>query len=94
MTQSIEDKISINCKYEGYLKRQDEDIEKFKYLENYKINEKIDYQKIEGISIEAREKLNKIQPISLGQAVRVPGVNYTDAQAIMIYLKRANQFNK
>ena len=43
--------------------------------------------KIEGISIEAREKFNKIQPISLGQAVRVPGVNYTDAQAIMIYLK-------
>lgn len=94
MTQSIEDKISINCKYEGYLKRQDEDIEKFKYLENYKINEKIDYQKIEGISIEAREKLNKIQPISLGQAVRVPGVNYTDAQAIMIYLKKTNMIYK
>ncbi|HOQ79840.1 MAG TPA: tRNA uridine-5-carboxymethylaminomethyl(34) synthesis enzyme MnmG [Candidatus Cloacimonadota bacterium] len=88
ITKSIEDKISINCKYEGYLKRQQEDIEKFAYLENFKISHEIDYLQIEGVAIEAREKLNKIQPVSLGQAVRVPGVNYTDAQAIMIYLKK------
>ena len=60
----------------------------FEYLENYGISQKIDYLSIEGVSIEAREKLNKIQPVSLGQAVRVPGVNYTDVQAIMIYLKK------
>ncbi len=88
VTTAIQDKITINCKYEGYLKRQQEDINKFEYLENYGISQKIDYLSIEGVSIEAREKLNKIQPVSLGQAVRVPGVNYTDVQAIMIYLKK------
>ncbi len=90
MNISIQDKISINCKYEGYLKRQNDEISKFEYLENYSIKEKIDYLNIEGVSTEAREKLNRIQPVSLGQAVRVPGVNHTDIQAIMIHLKKNN----
>jgi tRNA uridine 5-carboxymethylaminomethyl modification enzyme len=93
LTLEIKDKISINCKYEGYLKRQQDDISKFELLENYSIISKIDYLNIEGVAIEAREKLNKIQPLSLGQALRIPGVNHTDIQAVMIYLKKNNLLN-
>ena len=88
VTQNIKDKITLKIKYEGYLKRQKEDIKKFEFLENKKIPKEIDYLNIDTIAYEAREKLTKIEPESIGQAARIPGVNRTDINALMIFLKK------
>ena len=77
---------SITVKYEGYLKRSLEQIEKAKKLEEKKLPEDIDYQKIDGLRLEARQKLNKIRPENLGQAGRISGVNPADIAVLMVYL--------
>ena len=84
-------RISLEVKYEGYLKRQAEDIKKFEQFENYTLPEEIDYMSIETITYEAREKLSSFRPYSLGQAARISGVNYTDVTALLVYLKK-NRF--
>lgn len=76
----------ITVKYEGYLKRGLEQIEKAKKLEDKKLPENIDYEKIEGLRLEARQKLNKIRPENLGQAGRISGVNPADIAVLMVYL--------
>ncbi|MCD4650198.1 MAG: tRNA uridine-5-carboxymethylaminomethyl(34) synthesis enzyme MnmG [Candidatus Cloacimonetes bacterium] len=86
--KDIRNRINVEIKYEGYLKRQLEDIEKFDYLEHKTIPENIDYMSIETIAWEAREKLTKLQPHSLGQASRIAGVNRTDVTALMVFLKK------
>ena len=88
VTQNIKDKSTVKIKEEGYLKRQKEDIKKFEFLENKKIPKEIDYLNIDTIAYEAREKLTKIEPESIGQAARIPGVNRTDINALMIFLKK------
>lgn len=92
VTEDIKSKISLEVKYEGYLKRQLAEIKKFEKLEKSAIPDDIDYMKIDSIAFEAREKLNKIKPTSLGQASRISGVNHTDITALMIYLKKNNIF--
>ena len=76
----------IDIKYEGYLKRGLEQIEKAKKLEDKKLPPDIDYEKIEGLRLEARQKLNKIRPENLGQAGRISGVNPADIAVLMVYL--------
>lgn len=76
----------IDIKYEGYLKRGLEQIEKAKKLENRKLPDDIDYEKIDGLRLEARQKLNKIRPENLGQAGRISGVNPADIAVLMVYL--------
>ncbi|NQV17061.1 MAG: tRNA uridine-5-carboxymethylaminomethyl(34) synthesis enzyme MnmG [Armatimonadetes bacterium] len=88
VTVDIKNRISLQIKYEGYLKRQLAEIEKFEKVEHSRISEKINYMKIESIAYEARERLSKIKPISLGQAARISGVNRTDINALMVYLKK------
>jgi len=88
ITANIKNRISLEAKYEGYIKRQFADIEKFIKMEKTKIPNNIDFMKIESIAYEAREKLAKINPTSLGQASRISGVNHTDVTALMIYLKK------
>lgn len=83
----IIDEIEILVKYEGYIKRQEEQIEQFKKMETIKLPPDIDYLKIPTISLEAREKLNKTRPESLGQAGRISGVSPSDVTALIIYLK-------
>jgi len=90
ITDEVKEKISIEVKYEGYLKRQQMEIDKFEKTEHTKIPTDINYFEINTISYEAREKLNKIKPVSLGQASRVAGVNHTDITSLMIYLKKNN----
>ena len=75
-------------KYEGYLKKEQVQIEKQKRLEEKKLPENIDYNSISGLRIEARQKLNRIRPESLGQAARISGVNPADIAVLMIYLKK------
>ncbi len=93
VTEDIKNRISLQVKYEGYLKRQLAEIEKFEKVEHFRISEEINYMEIESIAYEAREKLSKIKPISLGQAARISGVNRTDINALMVYLKK-NELKK
>ena len=88
VNEDIKNRISLQVKYEGYLKRQLAEIEKFEKIEHSKISEEINYMEIESIAYEARERLSKIKPISLGQAARISGVNRTDINALMVYLKK------
>jgi tRNA uridine 5-carboxymethylaminomethyl modification enzyme len=87
LTHEIINKINIKVKYEGYLKRQEEEISRFSNMENMNLSEDIDYMKVEGVSWEAREKITKIKPKSIGQASRIPGINFTDLQALIIHMK-------
>ena len=89
VNEDIKNRISLQVKYEGYLKRQLAEIEKFEKIEHSKISEEINYMEIESIAYEARERLSKIKPISLGQAARISGVNRTDINALMVYLKKS-----
>ena len=77
----------ITIKYEGYIKRQMVQAQQFKKLEAKAIPEDIDYLQINGLRIEARQKLDKVRPRSLGQASRISGVSPADIAVLMIYLK-------
>jgi len=87
VTGLIKDKISLEVKYEGYIKRQKQEIERFNYLENKSIPADFNYMEFETISYEAREKLTKVKPLSVGQAARIPGVTFADVSALLIKLK-------
>ena len=77
----------ISLKYEGYIKRQERQLEEARRMENHAMPENADYFAITGIRIEARQKLDKVRPVSLGQAARVSGVSPADIAALMIWLK-------
>lgn len=94
VTEDIKNRLSLKIKYEGYLKRQLAEIEKFENMEHTMIPTDIDYMKIESIAWEGREKLNKIKPTSIGQAGRISGVNHTDVTSLMVYLKKNNLMPK
>lgn len=81
------ERLQIEIRYEGYIERQRKEIELFLQNENKKIPENFDYWKINSLSKEAREKLSKIRPASLGQASRIPGVSASDVAILAIYLK-------
>jgi len=79
---------AIEIKYEGYISRQDKDIAKAKKIELIKIPEKINYNDINGISSEAKEKLIKVKPLTLGQAARISGVTPSDISILSIYIHK------
>ena len=83
-TQEVE----IQVKYEGYIKMQEEQVKKFKKLEDKKLSENINYDEIKGLRIEARQKLNKVKPLSIGQASRISGVSPADVSVLLIYLEQ------
>lgn len=83
------EQVNINIKYEGYIERQQRQVEHFKKLENKRIPDSIDYQSIHGLRIEAQQKLEKYRPISIGQASRISGVSPADISVLLIYLKQA-----
>lgn len=89
--QFITEKIEIDIKYDGYVKRQLSDIEKFKKLEKRKIPANFDYQLIYGIRREAKEKFIKINPTSIGQASRIPGITPADISILAIYLEKLSR---
>jgi tRNA uridine 5-carboxymethylaminomethyl modification enzyme len=82
------DQVEIQIKYEGYLMRQQEQIERFKRLENLKIPEDMDFQSIIGLSTEVKEKLSKLRPISIGQASRISGVTPAAISILIVNLKK------
>ena len=75
-------------KYEGYIKMQEEQVKNFKKLEKKLLPENINYDDIKGIRIEARQKLNKYKPHSIGQASRISGVSPADASVLLVYLEQ------
>jgi tRNA uridine 5-carboxymethylaminomethyl modification enzyme len=79
--------IEIELKYEGYIKRQKEEVEKFVRFESLPIPSDIDYRKVKSLSTEGREKLMKIQPKSIGQAARIDGVTPADISVLMVYFR-------
>lgn len=81
----------IALKYEGYIKRELESVEKFKRLEKKRIPPDFDYSKLEGLRMESKEKLNSIRPVSIGQASRISGVNPSDISLLLVYLKRGER---
>ena len=78
----------IQLKYEGYIKMQEAQVAKFKKLEQKELREDIEYKKISGLSLEARQKLDKYKPISVGQASRISGVSPADISVLLIYLEQ------
>ncbi|OQY39808.1 MAG: tRNA uridine-5-carboxymethylaminomethyl(34) synthesis enzyme MnmG [Candidatus Cloacimonetes bacterium 4572_65] len=86
--KDVGERVSLECKYEGYLKRQLADINKFQNVQNQIIPSDIDFMKIESIAYEAREKLEKIKPTNIGQMSRIPGVNFTDVSSLLVFLKK------
>ena len=86
--RAISEQVEVAVKYEGYIKRQLQQVEQFKKLENRKIPAGIDYSNIYGLRLEARQKLQKIRPDSVGQASRISGVSPADVSVLLIYLEQ------
>ena len=77
----------IRLKYDGYISRQIEDAEKMEKLETRKLPDDIDYSTISGLRLEARQKLNKVRPMNIGQASRISGVSPADISVLLIWMK-------
>jgi len=88
LTRAEKEEVEIEVKYEGYIKLQKEQVEKFKKLENKFLAENMDYLNMKGISLEARQKLNKFKPSSIGQASRISGISPADISVLLIYLEQ------
>ena len=80
--------MEVQIKYEGYIKKQEQQIEKFRRLEDRKLPQDFDYDSVEGLRIEARQKLNSFRPLSVGQASRISGVSPADINVLLIHLEK------
>ena len=87
LDEAEKEEVEIQLKYEGYIKMEEEQVEKFKKLEKKRLPDNIDYFSIKGLCLEARQKLNKIKPNSIGQASRISGVSPADINVLLIYLQ-------
>lgn len=88
LTEEEAKEVEIHIKYEGYIKLEEAQVEKFKKLENKKLPKDINYEELKGLRIEARQKLNKVKPESIGQASRISGVSPSDVSVLLIYLEQ------
>lgn len=88
LSESVQEQVNINIKYEGYIKRQLKQVSQFKKLESKKIPEHIDYDDISGLRIEAKQKLKLYMPMSIGQASRISGVTPADISVLLIYMEQ------
>ncbi len=86
--------VEIQIKYSGYIKRQEEEVRRFKKNEGYKIPADINYAQLYGISLEGKQRLSEIRPVSLGQAQRIPGMTPSDISALMIHLEKMKRSRK
>jgi tRNA uridine 5-carboxymethylaminomethyl modification enzyme len=86
LSADIVEQVEISVKYAGYIQRQQKQVEDLKRMESHRIPADIDYNTIQGLRLEAREKLTDVRPLDLGQAGRISGVSPADIAALMIYL--------
>lgn len=87
LPRAVQESVEIRLKYAGYLQRQSQQIEQMQKLAHRRLPEDIDYYRIPTLSMEAREKLSHVRPLTLGQAARIGGVNPADIQALLVYLE-------
>lgn len=87
LPDDVVEQININIKYDGYIKRQLKQVEQFKKIEKKKIPVEIDYDDIKNLRLEARQKLKKLKPLSVGQASRISGVSPADISVLMVYIE-------
>ena len=88
LAYDVQEQVNIEIKYEGYIKRQMQQVAQFKKLEGRKLPENFDYSQVNSLRKEAVQKLNKIQPSTIGQASRISGVSPADISVLMVYLER------
>ena len=88
LSQAVTDEVEIQLKYAGYLARQEKQVAEFQKEESRLLPEGLDYQDIPGLRLEAREKLQAIRPVSIGQAGRISGVSPADIAVLLIYLEQ------
>lgn len=84
----VKTKIQVNVRYEGYIEKQLSQVEKFKRLETVKIPEDLDYKDVKGLRLEATQKLDKLRPLTLGQASRISGVSPADINVLLVYMEK------
>ena len=84
----VEEQVEIQTKYEGYINKSLQQVEKVKRMEEKKIPENIDYSKVESLATEAREKLKEVKPLNIAQASRISGVNPADISILLVYLEQ------
>ncbi len=87
LPEDVIEQVNINIKYEGYIERQMRQVKQYKKMETRKIPENIDYEDIESLRLEARQKLIKFKPVSVGQASRISGVSPADISVLLVYLE-------
>jgi tRNA uridine 5-carboxymethylaminomethyl modification enzyme len=92
--QPILYQVELDVKYEGYINRQERQINRFEKLESLVIDDQLDYDAVEGLSAEGREKLKKIRPLSVGQASRINGVRNSDIAVLIVHLDRGGRHGK
>lgn len=93
LTRSVREQVEVAIKYEGYIKRQMQQVEQYKKLEGRKLPREMDYSLIQGLRLEARQKLSQIKPDSIGQASRITGVSPADISVLLIHLEQMNRSN-
>ncbi|MBQ3558439.1 MAG: tRNA uridine-5-carboxymethylaminomethyl(34) synthesis enzyme MnmG [Agathobacter sp.] len=93
LAYDVIEQVNILIKYDGYIKRQIKQVEQFKRLEKKKLPQNFDYSEINGLRIEAVQKLNKYQPMNIGQASRISGVSPADTSVILVYLEQLKYSN-
>ena len=91
LPKAVTEQVEISIKYEGYIARQQRQVDEMRRLEGKLLPVDIDYNDLSGLRLEARQKLNEIRPLNLGQASRISGVSPADVAALMIYLERRGQ---
>ncbi len=89
----VQEQVDVSLKYAGYLKKQQEQVERFHHLEEKRLPEGIDYLSLKGLSTESAQRLDKLRPVSIGQAARISGVSPADVNVLLVYL-RAGNINK
>ena len=94
LPKAVREQVEISVKYEGYIRRQLSQVEEFEKLEQHALPADADYTSIQGLRLEAREKLNAVRPLNLGQASRISGVSPADMGALMIYLEKRDSKNE
>jgi len=87
--EAVQKQVEIEKIYWGYMKRERADIAKFRRLESRRIPPHFDYTRLQGLLLEAKQKFTKIQPQSIAQAARIPGVTPSDINVLLVYLERS-----
>lgn len=91
LSEAVIEQVNINIKYDGYIKRQMKQVEHFKKLESKRLSPEFDYDKVDNLRKEAKQKLNLYKPLSIGQASRISGVSPADISVLLIYLEQVSR---